>query len=104
MLTNPPPAAAKRRPASQKNFLYNSDLLTPPKILLKGKESFSARLRVNARAAGFNADEAKQKLFLREEKDLLCLGSCLKTARIWYPPRRRVREECAADFRRLFCG
>src|SRR3989338_10232131 len=40
----------------------------------------------------------KAKLFLREEKDLLCLGSFFKTAGIWYPPRRRVREECAADF------
>ena len=33
-----------------------------------------------------NSDEAKQKLFLREEKDLPCLG-------ILYPPRRRVRSE-----------
>ena len=39
----------------------------------------------------------KAKLFLREEKDLLCLGSFFKTAGILHPPRRRVREECAAD-------
>jgi len=33
-----------------------------------------------------NADEAKQNYILREEKDLLCLGSFFKTAGIWYPP------------------
>jgi hypothetical protein len=39
----------------------------------------------------------KAKLFLREEKDLLCLGYFFRTAGILYSPRRKVREECAAD-------
>jgi len=39
----------------------------------------------------------KAKLFLREEKDLLCLGSFFRTAGFEFPPCRKVREECAAD-------
>jgi hypothetical protein len=39
------------------------------KILLKEKKVFLLGFALNARAAGFNTDEAKQKLFLREEKD-----------------------------------
>jgi len=44
----------------------------------------------------------KAKLFLREEKDLLCLGSFY--VGLLYPPRRRVREECAADSFRILGG
>lgn len=38
--TNLLPTAAKPWPASQKNFLYNSDLRVPLKILLKRKRKF----------------------------------------------------------------
>ncbi|OGY79323.1 MAG: hypothetical protein A3B74_00540 [Candidatus Kerfeldbacteria bacterium RIFCSPHIGHO2_02_FULL_42_14] len=50
-----------------------------------------------ARAAVHNADEAKQNYFAGGKG--FCFASALffKTAGILYPPRRRVREECAAD-------
>src|SRR3989338_7829623 len=53
---------------------------------------------------GLQCGRGKAKLFLREEKDLLCLGSFSKTTGILYPPRRRVREECTADSFRILGG
>src|SRR3989344_6191156 len=44
---------------------------------------------------GRNADEAKQNYFCGRKG--ICFASALFCAGIWYPPRRRVREECAAD-------
>ena len=46
--------------------------------------------------AGRNADEAKQNYFCGRKR--ICFASALFCAGIWYPPRRRAREECAADF------
>jgi len=47
----PPPAAAKRRPASQKNFLYNSDFARATKNSSKKEKKVfllgSARLRAS---------------------------------------------------------
>jgi hypothetical protein len=74
-------------------------LRAPPKNSSKKEKKIfllgSARVRAGG---GTQCGRGKAKLFLREEKDLLCLGSFFKTARILHPPRRRVREECAADF------
>jgi len=61
-LTNSPPAAAKRRPASQKNFLYNSDFARDQSFLLKRKRKFFCSApRDYARAAGFCSGGAGRK-------------------------------------------
>ena len=54
-------------------------------------------LQVFGQCGGLQCGRGKAKLFLREEKDLLYLGSFFKMAGIWYPSRRRVWKECATD-------
>jgi ABC-2 type transport system ATP-binding protein len=63
---------------------------------LRKIKMFCSAPRDYARAAGHNSDEAKQKLFFAGGK-----GFCFASANSFlagFPPRRRVREECAADF------
>jgi hypothetical protein len=67
------PAASRRKAAAcfaEKTFFTILICARHQKILLKRKRKFFCSApRDYARAAGFNSDEAKQKLFLREEKD-----------------------------------
>ena len=56
----------------------------------KGKGVFfrGSTFKVFRQCGGAKCGRGKAKLFLREEKDLLCLDSFLYW--IWHPPRRRV--------------
>jgi hypothetical protein len=66
------------------------------KFLLKKERVFFFRcsaLEVSEQVAGRNADGAKH--FLREERICFVPTDFFKTAGFWFPPRRRVREECA---------
>jgi len=46
--------------------------------------------------AGLQYGRGKVKLFLREERIYFASTDFFKTAGFEFPPRRRVREECAA--------
>jgi hypothetical protein len=95
-LTNPPPAAAKRRLASQKNFLCNSDLRAPPKIFKKEKKVFLLGSALTRGRRDSIRTRQSKNYFCGRKRILLCFGSFCFGAGL--PPRRRVREECAADF------
>lgn len=47
---------------------------------------------------GASVRTRQSKTFLREERICFASTDFLKMAGFGFPPRRRVREECAADF------
>jgi len=56
------------------------------------KESFSARLRALARAAGIQCGRGKARTIFAGGK-----GFCFTLALFGFPSCRRVREECAVE-------
>jgi hypothetical protein len=68
-------------------------------FLKNGKDIFLFDVlpsKYSGSVAGRNADSVKQNYFCGRKR--ICFASTLFCAGIWYPPRARAREECAADF------
>jgi len=93
------PARLRFAPAatSQKFPLQFFFCARPLKKIQKGKGKFMLGSALNSSGGrGYHADDGKAKTIFAGGKGF-CFASALFCG-IWNPPRRRVREECAADF------
>lgn len=96
----PPPASQTRRQPRKKNTPCISDL-AGVKFLLKKERVFFFRgsaLQVFGQCGVTKCGRGKEKLFLREEKDLLCLGSFSK----WQGLCIRRAGGCGRNARRIY--
>jgi len=100
-LSAPPPASAIAPAATSQKFYLTIFLLSaPPEKNSKKEREISARFRPRSFWAvrrGYQFGRGKAKTVFAVGKGF-CFASALFGGGIWYPPRRRVREECAADF------